>query len=85
MSCREVKVPDSTGSKGQIDSAGIEPRVLIWLFDPVRSGPFRPGHFASLVRTLSSTFMKLMYESYGESYGLKYLCTSPSAKYFVHM
>jgi hypothetical protein len=36
-------------------------------------------------RTLSSTFMKLMYESYGDSYGLKYLCTVPSAKYFVHM
>ncbi len=36
-------------------------------------------------RRLSSTFMKLMYESYGLSYGEKYLCTSPSAQYFVHM
>jgi hypothetical protein len=34
---------------------------------------------------LSSTFMKLMYASYGLSYGLKYLWTSPSAQYFVHM
>jgi hypothetical protein len=29
--------------------------------------------------------MKLRYASYGESYGLKYLCTAPSAQYFVHM
>ena len=34
---------------------------------------------------LSSTFMKLMYASYGLSYGEKYLCTSPSAQYFVLM
>ena len=37
------------------------------------------------LRKLSSTFMKLMYASYGLSYGLKYLCTSPSDQYFVHM
>ena len=36
-------------------------------------------------RRLSSTFMKLMYASYGLSYGLKYLWTSPSDQYFVHM
>ena len=29
--------------------------------------------------------MKLMYASYGESYGEKYLWTSPSDQYFVHM
>lgn len=40
---------------------------------------------AILVLTLSSVFMKLMYASYGESYGEKYLWTSPSAQYFVHM
>ena len=37
------------------------------------------------VLKLSNTFIKLIYASYGLSYGLKYLCTSPSAKYFVHM
>jgi len=39
----------------------------------------------SLERRLSNTFIRLMYESYGESYGLKYVWTSPSAKYLTHM
>ena len=45
----------------------------------------RPAYTPTRVRRLSSTFMKLMYASYGLSYGLKYLWTSPSAQYLVHM
>src|SRR3989344_5918330 len=69
------------------DAKQIQLYVFKLPISPLPTSIFRCSACCSFTRMMKSfsTFMYAMKASYGVSYGLKYLCTFPSVKYFVHM